>query len=77
MRPYTRKFRGLISIHAPREGSDRILSYHTVYCLIFQSTLPVRGATLESICGMLGNIQFQSTLPVRGATYMLIINGLD
>ena len=35
----------IISIHAPREGSDSICeSYHGT-CYEFQSTLPVRGAT--------------------------------
>ena len=33
-----------ISIHAPREGSDEVISCRLIW-LIFQSTLPVRGAT--------------------------------
>ena len=34
---------------------------------IFQSTLPVRGATCRARC-ILCHLAFQSTLPVRGAT---------
>ena len=58
----------IISIHAPREGSDSIcLDCRNSPVLIFQSTLPVRGATilLVKIVQIEG---FQSTLPVRGAT---------
>ena len=36
----------MISIHAPREGSDRRRSRHICKRRVFQSTLPVRGATL-------------------------------
>ena len=34
-----------ISIHAPRAGSDRLLTRSVAALQIFQSTLPVRGAT--------------------------------
>ena len=34
---------------------------------LFQSTLPVRGATLQAFIKRM-NDEFQSTLPVRGAT---------
>ena len=37
-------------------------------CLEFQSTLPVRGATITAVCKYYLCI-FQSTLPVRGATH--------
>ena len=37
---------GVISIHAPREGSDTINQLRTAFQIQFQSTLPVRGATL-------------------------------
>ena len=61
-----------ISIHAPRAGSDKSASFCAVRPVIFQSTLPVRGATdyfvLGRVCGI-----FQSTLPVRGATEIKII----
>ena len=57
-----------ISNHAPRAGSDSFVLLSRSRNFTFQSTLPVRGAT---IAGELraGHIQaFQSTLPVRGAT---------
>ena len=84
-----RKLKRSISIHAPRTGSDffplhkplvrvyfnprspygerrrfPMISYRS---LIFQSTLPVRGATTaySLVCTAK---EFQSTLPVRGAT---------
>ena len=57
----------LISIHAPREGSDLLKLQRQVRKLEFQSTLPVKGATLpDSFNNEL--LQFQSTLPVKGAT---------
>ena len=37
-----------ISIHAPRAGSDNRLLSVNDYAQEFQSTLPVRGATLQS-----------------------------
>ena len=36
-----------ISIHAPRAGSDGSFSEEVLYAYGFQSTLPVRGATLR------------------------------
>ena len=39
----------LISIHAPRTGSDSICQPHVIRLLPFQSTLPARGAT-ERLC---------------------------
>ena len=79
----------MISIHAPRAGSDpdRPAQQHQdadfnprspcgerhaqfLKCLrnnLFQSTLPVRGATKKIIADYL-ETEFQSTLPVRGAT---------
>ena len=35
----------IISIHAPREGSDFVNTTGITEMIIFQSTLPVRGAT--------------------------------
>ena len=57
----------LISIHAPRTGSDRSASLSATSTCAFQSTLPARGATPSFIspCVVKG---FQSTLPARGAT---------
>ena len=79
-----RTFHGMgISIHAPRAGSDLRFLPLIGYVILFQSTLPVRGATRNlrrhqrKACGerppatwLLGSVpdRFQSTLPVRGAT---------
>ena len=61
-------FNLLISIHAPRAGSDRNRPHVNASSDPFQSTLPVRGATvfIPSCNGIA--LKFQSTLPVRGAT---------
>ena len=63
----------LISIHAPRTGSDTNGICGIVYDAQFQSTLPARGATtlLENAKKELA--KFQSTLPARGATLPVII----
>ena len=57
-----------ISIHAPRAGCDHMAAAFSSVCAAFQSTHPVRGATLfaPSLTAFSG---FQSTHPVRGATY--------
>ena len=82
----------VISIHAPRAGSDPIPILGSQYkqnfnprspCgerhdtdrieigrIVFQSTLPVRGATISGSSIRLSIRGFQSTLPVRGATAM-------
>ena len=57
----------LISIHAPREGSDCPDLALAAAALAFQSTLPVRGAT-DKAYACSSAMPFQSTLPVRGAT---------
>ena len=57
----------LISIHAPREGSDPFSYCVHVQLFKFLSTLPVRGATpARRVYSM--PWKFLSTLPVRGAT---------
>ena len=56
-----------ISIHAPRVGSDRERFNRFVVAPVFQSTLPVWGATILSNTFEHPTI-FQSTLPVWGAT---------
>ena len=58
-----------ISIHAPRVGSDGRFGGQLTDTILFQSTLPVWGATAS--CDRLrANItKFQSTLPVWGATF--------
>ena len=54
-----------ISIHAPRGGSD--LPSFIFWTLLFQSTLPVGGAT-SRFSYSFSWLEFQSTLPVGGAT---------
>ena len=56
-----------ISIHAPRAGSDGRARRKLSCACLFQSTLPVRGATITGSFSVATYI-FQSTLPVRGAT---------
>ena len=58
---------GLISIHAPRVGSDNNIAASAIQVSSFQSTLPVWGAT-DGCDGGVRAGQFQSTLPVWGAT---------
>ena len=56
-----------ISIHAPREGSDR--SLHGSDCrLCISIHTPREGSDLKISKETLGEGLFQSTLPVRGAT---------
>ncbi len=57
----------MISIHAPRVGSDLIARYGAKNKTKFQSTLPVWGATFYAESVHSGGV-FQSTLPVWGAT---------
>ena len=56
-----------ISIHAPHAGSDRIASGSPAGRLLFQPTLPMRGATYEASQKKCSK-RFQPTLPMRGAT---------
>ena len=58
-----------ISIHAPRVGSDHVATNIAFLLEIFQSTLPVWGATFRPPPRQPGaGGEFQSTLPVWGAT---------
>ena len=66
-----RTYSSVVSIHAPREGSDTRSGACTSVRRMFQSTLPVRGATKARAA--FGQCQkFQSTLPVRGATCVCV-----
>ena len=57
-----------ISIHAPRGGgSDLFCSVRVAPISLFQSTLPVGGATASND-NEVSILPFQSTLPVGGAT---------
>ena len=58
-----------ISIHTPLAGSDEALAAAFNIDKVFQSTLPLRGATTSStVAG--SSVSFQSTLPLRGATIL-------
>ena len=57
-----------ISIHTPLAGSDDTLTTSKPAFELFQSTLPLRGATSDRYEDII-DIKFQSTLPLRGATY--------
>ena len=60
----------MISIHAPREGSDYRRQEGRHQARGFQSTLPARGATGKAAGSGRAKV-FQSTLPARGATHGL------
>ncbi len=57
----------MISIHAPRTGSDASPRANVCVRGRFQSTLPARGATRKRGSSAAAST-FQSTLPARGAT---------
>ena len=61
------KRKGVISIHAPRMGSDRSTGLLRCSWIPFQSTPPVWGATNHP-ADWVTKSQFQSTPPVWGAT---------
>ena len=56
-----------ISIHAPLTGSDNDCRWCYFDASLFQSTLPLRGAT-TTVTSQFTALKFQSTLPLRGAT---------
>ena len=58
----------VISIHAPRTGSDATQDAIRRLNAEFQSTLPARGATHTVAASKHSRPIFQSTLPARGAT---------
>ena len=62
-----------ISIHAPRVGSDGTYTADKTFAELFQSTLPVWGATTR-FRTFPPPVTFQSTLPVWGATPLHIAN---
>ena len=57
-----------ISIHAPHTGRDRWTDRPQPVPCGFQSTRPIRGATLFRLSRFLRCRIFQSTRPIRGAT---------
>ena len=63
---------GRISIHAPHVGSDFNDHLEPEPVPLFQSTLPMWGATYAYSL-ILTSVQFQSTLPMWGATLRLAV----
>ena len=62
----------LISIHAPHTGRDELVRVKALRPVGFQSTRPIRGATILS--GVLVVwLLFQSTRPIRGATCLFLL----
>ena len=57
-----------ISIHAPLAGCDHTSSAFSASSRVFQSTHPLRGATINRCTPFCPIIRFQSTHPLRGAT---------
>ena len=58
----------VISIHAPREGSDNDASNIFSSSFTISIHAPREGSDTPSFSADLAHSQFQSTLPVRGAT---------
>ena len=59
--------RNVISIHAPHAGRDGVNIKIIDKLILFQSTRPMRGATVRGGDAAMDYI-FQSTRPMRGAT---------
>ena len=59
-----------ISIHAAREGGDRTISCDMLRSQIFQSTPPVKAATIKFYLLPSLDRTFQSTPPVKAATLL-------
>ena len=57
-----------ISIHAPHTGRDGLSRTCCITSIKFQSTRPIRGATINHLTGAKPQKGFQSTRPIRGAT---------
>ena len=64
----------VISIHAAREGGDTIAVSSSWFVSLFQSTPPVKAATLDAWLTVECN-EFQSTPPVKAATSEKEIDG--
>ena len=52
-----------ISIHAPRTGSDSVMVAIQMLCVLFQSTLPARGATDKMIAASSALMHFNPRSP--------------
>ena len=58
----------IISIHAPREGGDRLPALASTAAKLFQSTPPREGGDGRFLFHCSAALIFQSTPPARGAT---------
>ena len=68
---HVREYPG-ISIHAPHTGRDMNMTIQKSHGYGFQSTRPIRGATV-ALGQNLELVLFQSTRPIRGATLMNVL----
>ena len=59
----------MISIHAAREGGDADTAIRDMSDNAFQSTPPVKAATIAELWFMPSTPRFQSTPPVKAATF--------
>ena len=64
-----------VSTHAPLAGSDDPTPKVNINAWVFQPTLPLRGATIQSWRSN-QSMMFQPTLPLRGATLVVRHGGL-
>ena len=62
-----------ISIHAPREGGDFLLTYGSAAICDFNPRPPARGATQVTGLDTMGNEIFQSTPPREGGDIWWLI----
>ena len=65
LRCQNQSFGDIISIHAPRVGSDADLQPGQIQALVFQSTLPSRGAT-DSYTPLFGGVFISIHAPLAG-----------
>ena len=76
VRPHVRvvnPFVKIISIHAPHAGCDDTACGAAICAARFQSTHPMRGATIDERGHVHVFFVFQSTHPMRGATWRLFL----
>ena len=66
-----------ISIHAPREGSDSASDFERVSDILFQSTLPVRGATGHGCVQNPGRRHISIHAPREGSDQALHLHGVN
>ena len=65
-----------ISIHAPRTGSDSKIFTFRIAQILFQSTLPARGATINTLCGLRAVLEISIHAPRTGSDAFPILPAL-